>query len=276
MTTRIFVTGGASGLGRAIALRYARAGARVCIGDIHDARGREVEALAREVGADALYLHCDVTQEADLERALQLMREHWGGVDIVVNNAGVASAGRIETTPLEDWQWIIDINLLGVVRGCKVFTPQFRRQGHGHFVNVASMAGLMLLPAMDSYNVTKAGVIALSETLRYELEPFNIGVTVVCPSFFNTNLTESLRTHEPGMRSHMERLLSRSSVTAADIAEQTFHAVRQRKYLVLTHAYPRFAWYFKRLLPFLYRQYITRSARKLMPKLVQQSLASRS
>lgn len=275
MTTRIFITGGASGLGRAIALRYAREGARVCIGDIHDVRGHEAEAQLRACGADAFYLRCDVTQEESLQSALRELQTRWSGVDIVVNNAGVASAGRIETTPIEDWQWIININLLGVVRGCKVFTPQFKKQGHGHFVNVASMAGLMLLPAMDAYNVTKAGVIALSETLRYELEPLGVAVTVVCPSFFSTNLTESLRTSEPGMKAHMERLLAHSAVTADDIAEQVFEAVRQRTYMVMTHAFPRFAWYVKRVFPFIYQGYVHRSARRLMPKLAKaQALAS--
>lgn len=263
MATRVFITGGASGLGRALAMRYAEAGAWVCIGDVHESRLEEVASALFARGATVRAMHCDVTCEGDLERVRDLLQREWGGVDIVINNAGVASAGRIETTSIDDWRWTLDINLLGVVRGCRAFTPLLKRQGHGHFVNVASMAGLMLLPGMSAYNVSKAGVFALSETLRYELEPHGIGVTVVGPSFFRTNLLESMRTSEPRLRANMQRLLMRSTLTAEDIADQIYEAVRRRRYLVLPHRYPRLMWYAKRLLPALYRRRMQRSARRI-------------
>jgi NAD(P)-dependent dehydrogenase (short-subunit alcohol dehydrogenase family) len=132
----------------------------------------------------AAFLPCDVTKETDLAAAAQWLETNWGGVDVVINNAGVAAAGGIADYELPDWEWILDINLLGVVRGCKVFTPLFRRQGGGRFINIASMAGLMNLPKMAPYNASKAAVISLSETLAYELAADNIKVSVVCPSFF--------------------------------------------------------------------------------------------
>ncbi len=243
---RIFITGGASGLGRALALRYARAGWKVCIADLHEARGAETLAA---LGADALFLRCDVTREEDLVAAARTLQERWGGVDVVVNNAGVAQAGAIEDVAIDDWRWIIDINLLGVVRGCKVFTPLFKRQGHGHFVNVASMAGLLDAPLMSSYNATKAAVVSLSETLHHELSNANIGVSVVCPAFFKTNLTESLRTTDPRLGATMARLLERSAISADDVANDIFRAVEKRQFYVLSHAEGRRAWLMKRFLP---------------------------
>ena len=166
MSQRIFITGGASGLGRALAERYTQAGARVCIGDIHEARLAETVAA---LGATASSIRCDVTREEDLQAAAAHVEKLWGGVDVVFNNAGVAQAGAIDTLPMEDWRLIFDINVLGVVRGCKVFTPLFRRQKSGHFVNIASMAGLLDVPFMSSYNASKAAVVSLSETLEHQL-----------------------------------------------------------------------------------------------------------
>ncbi|WPB81936.1 SDR family oxidoreductase [Archangium violaceum] len=261
---RIFITGGASGLGQAIALRYARAGWRVCIADVNDARGAETLQTLSSLTQHAHYLRCDVTREEDLRTASEWLASNWGGVDVVVNNAGVAQAGAIDEVALDDWQWIIDINLLGVVRGCKVFTPLFKRQGHGHFVNVASMAGLLDVPMMSSYNATKAAVVSLSETLHNELADHRIGVSLVCPSFFKTNLTESLRTSNAGLRTAMGKLLERSPITADDIADKIFRAVERHDFYVLPHPDGRKAWLMKRLLPRnIYASVMRKSTRRM-------------
>jgi NAD(P)-dependent dehydrogenase (short-subunit alcohol dehydrogenase family) len=261
---RVFITGGASGLGRAIALRFAQAGWRVCIADVNDARGAETLQALAPLTPHAHYLRCDVTREEELLAVAGWLESHWGGVDVVVNNAGVAQAGAIEDVALSDWQWILDINLLGVVRGCKVFTPLFKRQRHGHFVNVASMAGLLDVPMMSSYNATKAAVVSLSETLQNELADDNIGVSLVCPSFFKTNLTDSLRTTDPGLRTAMGKLLDRSPITAEDIAEQIFQAVERREFYVLPHREGRQAWWMKRILPRgLYSSFMRKSTRRM-------------
>jgi NAD(P)-dependent dehydrogenase (short-subunit alcohol dehydrogenase family) len=257
----VFITGGASGLGRALAQRYVRDGARVCIGDVNDARGEETVQALRSLVAGSLYRHCDVTSEGDLVAARDALEQAWGGVDIVINNAGVAQAGAIEAVSVDDWKWIIDINLLGVVRGCRAFTPLFKRQGQGHFVNVASMAGLLDLPLMSSYNATKAAVVSLSESLQNELARDGIGVTVLCPSFFQTNLAESLRAPDADLRAKLIRLLSRSPITAEQIAEQVFRAVNDGRFYVLPHAPARRTWILKRLLPRrLYRALVRRQA----------------
>lgn len=258
----MFVTGGASGLGRALALRYAREGWRVWIGDIHDARGEETLALLRGVAPAAEYSRCDVTREEDLAAVRERIEQAWGGVDVVINNAGVAQAGAIEAVTLDDWRWIVDINLLGVVRGCRVFTPVFKRQRGGRFINVASMAGLLDVPYMSSYNATKAAVVSLSETLQNELAEHGIAVTVVCPSFFQTNLAESLRTDDPGLRTVMTKLLSRSRLTADDVADEVFRAAAEGRFYVLPHRESRAAWRLKRVLPReLYRRAIAKQTR---------------
>jgi NAD(P)-dependent dehydrogenase (short-subunit alcohol dehydrogenase family) len=261
---RIFITGGASGLGRAMALLFARRGWRVAIGDVHAERGEAVRGELGALGEGALFLRCDVTREEDLGAAAARLEREWGGVDVVVNNAGVAGAGAIEDVSLEDWRWIIDINLLGVVRGCRAFVPLLKRQGAGHLVNVASMAGLLDVPMMSSYNATKAAVVSLSETLQNELAETGVGVTVVCPSFFQTNLAESMRTSDPGLRAAMGKLLGRSKVTAEDVAEDVFRAVERREFYVLPHAEGRAAWRLKRFLPRArYLQVIGRQFRRM-------------
>ncbi|HET7231265.1 MAG TPA: SDR family oxidoreductase [Longimicrobium sp.] len=246
MSRRVFITGGASGLGRGLAERYARAGCRVCIGDVNDARGAETVA---SLGGEAFYLRCDVRREEDLRAVAAELETRWGGVDVVVNNAGVAGAGAIEDVTLDDWAWIIDINLLGVVRGCRVFTPVFKRQRRGQFINVASMAGLLDVPLMSSYNATKAAVVSLSETLQNELEADGIRVSVVCPSFFRTNLNENVRAADPALRATVDRLLERGALPADEVIDRIFRGVEAGDFYVLPHPQGVRAWRMKRLLP---------------------------
>ena len=263
---RIFITGGASGLGLALAKRYARDGYRVCLGDVNDVAGKQAEHEVKAAGAsEVFYLRCDVTQEADLARVADELVKRWGGVDIVVNNAGVAQAGAIDEVSIEDWQWILDINLLGVVRGCKVFTPVFKRQGHGFFINIASMAGLLDMPKMSSYNVSKAGVVSLSETLQNELGHFNIRVCVVCPSFFKTNLASSLRAPDPKMHVLVGKLLTRGKLTAEIVAERVYQGAKDGSFYILPHIDGRALWGAKTVLPRrLYHAIVENRSRWLM------------
>jgi NAD(P)-dependent dehydrogenase (short-subunit alcohol dehydrogenase family) len=261
---RIFITGGASGLGRALAQRYARAGWRVCIGD-RDAAGA-AETIAALTGPQAKLAHalsCDVTRESDLEAAAAWLRASWGGVDVVVNNAGVAQVGGIVDTTLDDWQWIIDINLLGVVRGCKVFTPLFRAQGGGHFVNVASMAGLVHPPLGGAYNASKAAVVALSETLAFELHADAIAVSVVCPAFFRTRLAEHARAADSASALAVRKLVGKARHGADEIAALVERGIARRDFHILTHREVKVVWLMKRFLPFaLYAAGLRREIRR--------------
>jgi NADP-dependent 3-hydroxy acid dehydrogenase YdfG len=230
MADRVLVTGSASGLGRAIAARFQRAGARVLVSDV-DIEAAEV--AAKELGTHAVRL--DVTSDDDWATARDWCEREWGGLDVLVNNAGVGAGGRFEKIGMADWNWIWEINVAGVVRGCRTFTPDFKARGSGHLVNVASLAAIMNLPAMSSYNVTKAAVLSLSDTLRLELAPYGVHTTVVCPGFVRTNLEARLRSPDPAIAKLMHRLMLSSKVSADDVAAQVFDAVARKRFLVLTH-----------------------------------------
>ncbi|MCX6130377.1 MAG: SDR family NAD(P)-dependent oxidoreductase [Proteobacteria bacterium] len=179
---------------------------------------------------EAFYSHVDVRAERDLNTWKEAIVSRWGGLDVIINNAGVATQGSIDEAPLEDWDWVVDINLMGVVRGCRSFVNLFKKQGYGHVVNIASISGLIFTPEMASYNATKAGVVALSETLRTELKPYNIRVTVVCPGFFKTNISETARSPNPHIKKALDKLFAKSKLDANDIARIVFKAVLANKF----------------------------------------------
>jgi len=180
---RVLVTGGASGLGAALAAAYAELGDDVLIGDINEPPAT--------TGA-AHFIQLDVRSDADWAAALAWVTENWGGLDVLVNNAGVAGGGRVDVAGMDEWQWITEINLFGVVRGTRTFVPMFKEQRSGQIVNVASLAGLVHPAGMGSYNAVKAGVVAFSETCAHELAEYDVRCSVVCPSYFRTNLIENM------------------------------------------------------------------------------------
>lgn len=262
---RAVVTGGGSGLGRAIALTLAARGWRVAVSDRDGASAEATLEQVRAGGGEGISAELDVTREADFAALAERLSGAWGGVDLLVNNAGVASSGTVLEASLAQWQWIIDINLLGCVRGVQAFVPLMPVGQRAHVVNVASFAGIANPPAMASYNATKAAVIALSETLRFELAPQGIGVSVACPSFFKTRLMETSRASAeatapgagtegaaPQMGRIVTRLMDRATVQADDVARDIVTAAEQGRFLVITHADARRRYHLKRLAPELY------------------------
>lgn len=249
---RILITGGGSGLGRALALEFASRGWRVGIAEIRPERALSSVEQVDRIGGRGLALTCDVTKIDDLQAAADQVQDVWGGVDVVVNNAGVAAAGFMEKIALDKWEWILATNLKSVVYGCRVFIPMLKQQGRGHIVNVASCAGIASLPEMSCYNVTKAGVISLSETLKVELAAHNIGVTLLAPTFFQTNLMDQFYSPEPRQRHFANRFFEKSRCTAADVARHTYWAVKRNKFYVMPQADAKLLWLIKRLAPELY------------------------
>jgi NAD(P)-dependent dehydrogenase (short-subunit alcohol dehydrogenase family) len=160
MQNRMMITGAGSGLGREIALRWAREGWQLALSDVSEPGLQETLKMVREAGGDGFVQRCDVRDYSQLTAFAQACEEKLGGIDIIVNNAGVASGGFFSELSLEDWDWQIAINLMGVVKGCKAFLPLLE-QSKGKIINIASMAALMQGPAMSNYNVAKAGVVAL-------------------------------------------------------------------------------------------------------------------
>lgn len=262
-TRTALITGGASGLGLAMAREAGQRGYRVAIADIHEGRGEEARRALQEQGVEAIFSLCDVRREQDLRQAVQRVIRRWGHLDLMINNAGVAAAGPFEAIPVDDWEWLLEINLMGVVRGCRVAVTEMKRQGRGHIVNIASMAGLTPPPGMSVYNVSKSAVVSLSETLRAELSPLGINVTLVCPSFFRTNLGDSLRTPDPVSSARFERLLDNNDMTADMIAEDIFKAVEKNQFLVIPHSPAKKAWRQKRWFPERFHTAMQELARKI-------------
>lgn len=253
---RALVTGGASGLGRALVALLVARGDRVIAADLAPERPDSIPA-----GAD--YLSLDVRSQQDWDAALAHVRETWGGLDLLVNNAGVATGGRIEVEAMADWERVVDINLLGPARGCHTFTPLLKEQRSGHIVNVASLAGLVHGPGMSSYNATKAGVVALSETLGFELKPWGIAVSVVCPAFFRTNLHQSFAGKDTAMQEAGVRLITQAGAGADDVARVVLDGIEKRKPIILTDRMGRQAYFGKRFARPLYDRMMTGQAAKL-------------
>lgn len=245
----VLVTGAGSGLGLALARRYAAAGYAVCCADLREDRAHA--AVAALGGAPHWAAGCDVGNDASMEALRDAVLARWGGLDELVNNAGVASGGSLLDAPMEEWHWMLNLNLLGVVRGCRLFAPAMAAAGRGRIVNVASFAGLAGAPGLMTYSVAKAGVVALSESLRAELHARGVSVSVVCPSFFRTNLTENFR-GSPKMLGVANRLMDAARESADDIAAAVFAQTRAGTFLVLPTAAERWRWRLKRFLPGLY------------------------
>jgi len=258
---RIVITGAASGLGRAIALRFAKKGWSVCIADIQMERANNVAKEVEALGAKALVVECNISKESDFQNLASHIQTEWGGVDVLVNNAGISSSGSLDESTYEEWQRLLDINLMGVVRGCKVFTPIIAQQGGGHIVNVASFAGIASAPGMMTYNVAKAGVISLSESLRHELESKKISVSVVCPSFFKTNLMESMNREET--KAIVTKLMEKSSVSAEDVADHVYRGVEKKEFMLITHKDARLQYNMKRLSPDLFHAFMQKALEKM-------------
>lgn len=204
--TRVLVTGGSAGLGAALVAAYRARGAQVLNADIAVADGEP----------DAIRL--DVRSEEDWAAARAWVTEKWGGLDVLVNNAGVAGGGRLDIATLEEWQWITEINLFGVVRGTRTFTPLFKEQRSGTIVNVASLAGLVHPAGMGSYNAVKAAVVALTETTGHELAEYGVRAHVVCPSYFRTGLVDAMQGSDVAVGAVIGQLVKDAPLGPDDIA----------------------------------------------------------
>ncbi len=259
----IIITGAASGLGRALALEFAQQGADICVADINEQGAQETIELIEKLGSKAWFFKLDVRFESEWQKLLAAVKERWNKVDLVVNNAGVATGDRIDAGEWAWWEWIIDINLKGVALGCRTFTPMMKKQGFGQFLNVASLAGLLKLPSMASYNATKAGVIAISETMHFELMPYGIGTTVLCPSFFRTNLNAGMKTSDPDMLKFVDKVFEASELNATDIAKIARLALEKNQLICNPHKDGRKAYFIKRFLPFLFNKQMIQMAQGL-------------
>lgn len=247
------VTGAGSGIGRAFALELARRGGRVVCADIDPAAAKETVLLVEAAGGDALAVGCDVGSEEQV-RELAAAAEEWLGrpPSLVVNNAGIGVGGRrVGDAPLQEWRRTVDVNLWGVVHGCHVFVPALREAGRGGVINVASAASFTAAPRMAAYNVTKAGVVSLSETLAAELAGSGVAVTVLCPTFVRTNIIGNGLIDPAAAR--LATVAMRVTGLSADrVARTTLDAHDRGRLYVVPQLDAKALWQLKRHLPATY------------------------
>jgi NAD(P)-dependent dehydrogenase (short-subunit alcohol dehydrogenase family) len=189
-----FVTGGAAGIGFAMAESFAQAGMKVMLADIEAGVLQAAVKTLRDRGFDVRGAACDVADPASVEQAANASFDAFGSVHVVCNNAGVAAAGGIDNISIDNWRWVIDVNLMGVVHGIRSFLPHIRKHGEGgHIVNTASMAGMSAGLGFSPYTASKYAVVGISEGLAPRLKPLGIGISVLCPDFVRTRIGESGR-----------------------------------------------------------------------------------
>ncbi len=245
------VTGAASGIGRAMAGRFAAAGMQVVLADVEASALNTAEQEMRAQGATVLSVVTDVSKAAEIETLAHKTLETFGGVHIVCNNAGVGSGGLTWSQPLEDWEWVIGVNLWGVIHGVRTFVPiMLEQKTEGHIVNTASMAGLVSSPFMSVYDVTKHGVVTLSESLQHELSMHGaqVKVSVLCPGFVKTNILDSERNRPAEFRTPQQELdeagqamneafrqFIDQGMPPAQVAEKVFAAIQDEKFYILPH-----------------------------------------
>ncbi len=246
------ITGAASGIGRELAIVLARDHCTLVLSDINRAGLEKTLELVQKAGGSGEIYICDVSNFDDVMGMADHCFSKWGKVDILINNAGVASTGVTGTIPIEDWKWAFSINFWGVLHGCHAFIPRMKKQNRGHILNVASIAGIVSIPEMGPYNTSKAAVISLSETLRSELSPANIGVSVLCPSHIKTNLLSNMRYTDEFQRVIANTGFDHARITAGKAAEITVAAMKKNKLYIIPQGPARSAWIFKRISPSLY------------------------
>ena len=244
------VTGAASGLGRSMALAFAAEGMDVAIADVDAHALHDVARAIREMGRRAFAMRVDVSKEAEVEAWRDQTLDELGGVHLVCNNAGVSPLGAVWESSVADWQWILGVNLWGVIHGVRTFVPHLLAQNEGHVVNTASVAGLISPPGSGAYNVTKHAVVTLSESLHHDLceRGAAVGVSVLCPAYVPTGIVDSERNRPQDLpasaksketlarEAMLRKAVTSGKISADQVAQAVVAAVKEERFYILTHA----------------------------------------
>jgi NAD(P)-dependent dehydrogenase (short-subunit alcohol dehydrogenase family) len=250
------ITGAASGFGREFANTASKLGMKLVLADVQQAPLDQAVAELKAAGATVVAMRCDVSKADDVDALAKLTIDTFGGVNLLFNNAGVGSGGLLWENTVKDWEWVLGVNLWGVIHGVRAFTPlmlaQAKREAdyEGYIVNTASMAGLLSPQLMGAYNVSKHSVVALSETLFHDLASVEkkIACSVLCPAFVPTGISTSHRARPAELlndskptesmkvaQAMTHKAVSSGKLTAADISEKTFDAIRENRFYIITH-----------------------------------------
>jgi NAD(P)-dependent dehydrogenase (short-subunit alcohol dehydrogenase family) len=250
------ITGAGSGFGKEFARIGAKRGMRLVLADVQNDALHSVQSELAAAGADVLTVQCDVSKAREVEALADAAMKKFGAVHLVFNNAGVASGGLIWESTQADWEWVLGVNLWGVIHGVRIFVPLMLdcakkdSSYHGHIVNTASMAGLVNAPNLGAYNVSKHAVVALTESIYQDLKLVDapIGASVLCPYYVQTGISQSHRNRPAEMRNQVrptmsqlacqemtDKAVSSGKVSAAQVAEWTFDAIREGKFYIYSH-----------------------------------------
>ena len=248
-----FITGGASGMGLAMARSFTKAGMKVVVADVEQAALDAVQAEFEAANVEFLVLKVDVTDRDGMEAAAAETEGRFGKVHVLCNNAGVVVGGAIDRMAYNDWDWVVGVNLGGVVNGIQAFVPRIKAHGEGgHIVNTASMAGHLAIPGLSVYTVTKFAVVGMSETMRADLAAQDIGVSVLCPGVVNTNIFTSERNRpkdlpgtdlalladadaSPAEQAVRLEELRASALEPAVVGDMVLHAIREDEFYIFSH-----------------------------------------
>jgi short-subunit dehydrogenase len=252
------VTGAGSGIGRATAEALARAGCHVALVDIDVSGMQQTAEGVRAAGRRASLHEVDVSDRAQMERLPPAVLQEHGHVHALVNNAGVTVQGALDVQTLDDFEWVIKINFLGVVYGCKLFLPHLREEPEAHIVNVSSMAGLIPLPTQSSYCASKFAVRGFSETLWTELRGSNVGVTTVFPGAIRTNIVASARAYdrEPGEPDPSSEQLMKWAMPPERLADKIVRAIQRNRLRLVVRPETHVAGWASRIAPVLSQRLI--------------------
>lgn len=246
------VTGGASGLGLAMARRFAAEGMKLVLADVEEEALRKVETEFRKAGVPVIGIRTDVSRGQDVERLAEKTLAAFGGVHLLCNNAGVGPGGVVWENTVADWEWVLGVNLWGVIHGVRVFVPILLRQdSEAHVVNTASVAGMLSVPNLGVYCVSKHAVATLTECLYHDLtqRSSKIGVSLLCPAYVPTGIVDSERNRPAALRNAqraktpeelareeaMRKAVSSGKISADQVAQMVLGAVRENRFYVLTH-----------------------------------------
>ncbi|MES2003843.1 MAG: SDR family NAD(P)-dependent oxidoreductase [Bacteroidota bacterium] len=267
---RAFITGAASGLGKALATELAADGWIIGMADINE---KELKAAAADIaahGGKPLTFGLDVADKDQYKTVAESFLARAGGIDLLFNNAGVGDGSAFEEYSLENYEWMVGINQMGVVYGCYYFIPAMKKQRSGHILNTASAAAISCAPTMGAYNMTKAAVVAISETLYGELMDHNIQVSCIQPTYFRTNVIQYARGGDI-VKKATQLFIDKSGLEADTVAKEILNRAGKKELYIILPEDARKMWFFKRLAPTWFRKKMKEQFMYAMSKVIRRS-----
>lgn len=265
---RAFITGAASGLGKAFCLELAKDGWTIGMADINVKELEEAAAEIESSGGKTLLFPLDVSDRDQYKQVAEDFLAKAGGIDLLFNNAGVGDGGGFEEYALENYEWMVSINQMGVLYGCWYFIPAMKKQRSGHILNTASAAAIACSPTMGAYNMTKAAVVAISETLYGELMDHHINVSCILPTYFKTNVIQYARGGDI-VKKATQLFIDKSGLEADAVAQEILTRAGKKELYIILPKDARKMWFFKRLAPTWFRKKVKEQFMNAMSKAIK-------